>query len=385
MALMKVFSRANLSFESGDGATLYDKDGKDYIDFTAGIGVNSLGHSNKTVKKAIFAQSEKLIHASNLYQNEAQEKLAKKICELLGREMYAFFCNSGCEANECAIKLARKYGATKFENKKYEIITLSNSFHGRTMATLQATGQDKFHPDCFAPYMDGFKFYDTIDEIIENIGDKTVAVMLELVQGEGGIKPLEVESVRKLARVLRDKGLLLITDEVQCGVYRTGEFVTSQLYGVKPCIITFAKGMAGGIPIGCCMSVGDWFGTGDHGSTFGGNHLAMSVGLAVLKKLEKLKKDGDLDKTIANFTKKLDKMVAKYPNLFIKRTGLGLMQGLVLKEASNLGKIYESAMKNGVLILKSGKDTIRFLPPLNISKAEIYEGFKRLEKALEEF
>ena len=209
MALMSVFARANVSFEKGVGSVLYDKNGDDYIDFAAGIGVCSLGHANPVVTKAIKSQSKKLIHSSNLYEIPSQRALSEKIDELLGYKTYVFFCNSGAEANECAIKLARKYGS-KFESKKYEIITLQNSFHGRTMASLQATGQDKFHPDCFAPYMDGFNFYNGIDEVINHISDKTAAVMIELVQGEGGICPLDKEKVQNLAKILKEKKILLI-------------------------------------------------------------------------------------------------------------------------------------------------------------------------------
>ncbi|MBR4141738.1 MAG: aminotransferase class III-fold pyridoxal phosphate-dependent enzyme, partial [Campylobacter sp.] len=285
---------------------------------------------------------------------------------------------------EAAIKMARKYGTTKFEKKKYEILTLKNSFHGRTIATLCATGQDKFHPEIFAPYIDGFKFFDGIDEIIENIGENTVAVMIELVQGEGGIMPLDKEKVQKLAAILKEKKLLLITDEVQCGVFRTGEFVTSKIYGIEPDIITFAKGLAGGVPIGATLAKENIFSPGEHGSTFGGNFLSTTTALATLNELGKLKVTGKLDGTIKIFRKKLDKIVSDNPEIFEKRVGLGLMQGLVLKDEKNLGIIFDKALKNGLLVLKSGKNTLRFLPPLNITKAEIKEGFERLKAVLKE-
>ena len=252
------------------------------------------------------------------------------------------------------------------------------------MATLKATGQDKFHPDIFAPYIDGFKFFDDIDEIISNIDEKTVAIMIELIQGEGGIKPLEVNKVVKLAEVLKGKNLLLITDEVQCGVYRTGAFATSQIYGITPDIITFAKGLAGGVAIGACVCDKDIFAPGDHGSTFGGNFLATNTSLAVLNELENLQKSGKLARRISRFEKKLNKLVELYPEIFEKRVGLGLMQGLVLKDANNLSKIYTNALKHRVLILKSGNKTLRFLPPLNIKKSDIKEGISRLCKALDE-
>ncbi|CZE48279.1 aspartate aminotransferase family protein [Campylobacter geochelonis] len=382
--LMDTYARVDIALVKGEGAKVFDSSGKNYIDFGGGIGVSSLGYANKKLVKTIEKQAKSIIHSSNLYRILPQEELAKKMSELLGYDAYAFFCNSGAEANECAIKLARKYGAVNFDTKKYEILTLKNSFHGRTMATLKATGQDKFHPEMFAPYIDGFKFYDGIDEIIENLDEKTVAVMIELVQGEGGVKPLDVQKVQKLSQILEEKKILLITDEVQCGVFRTGEFVTSKLYGIKPDIITFAKGLAGGVPIGACLSKEQIFSYGDHGSTFGGNFLSTAAANTTLYELSKFKASGKLDKNIKRFTKYLDKMVENHHNIFVSRTGLGLMQGLVVKDSLNLDKIYKKALENGLLVLKSGSNIVRFLPPLTISKDEIKEGFKRFKETLNE-
>lgn len=382
--LMDNFARVNVALVRGEGSIVYDEAGKDYVDFGAGIGVNCLGHANEIVLEAIGTQAAQIIHGSNIYRILPQEALAQKISELLGYRSYAVFCNSGAEANEAAIKMARKYGTVNFPNKKFEILTLRNSFHGRTLATLQATGQEKFHPEIFAPYMPGFKFFDDIDEIIAHIDENSVAVMIELVQGEGGIKPLDKASVQRLAAVLKEKKLLLITDEVQCGVYRTGEFATSQIYGISPDIITFAKGLAGGVPIGACVAQQNIFAPGEHGSTFGGNFLATSTALAVLSQLQFLKASGKLDKTIKRFIKKLDGLAADYPSLIEKRVGLGLMQGLVLRDEKNLSEIFNKALQNGLLILKSGKRTLRFLPALNIKKSEIKEGFARLRKSLDE-
>ena len=382
--LMDNFARVNVALVRGEGSIVYDEAGKDYVDFGAGIGVNCLGHANEIVLEAIGTQAAQIIHGSNIYRILPQEALAQKISELLGYRSYAVFCNSGAEANEAAIKMARKYGTVNFPNKKFEILTLQNSFHGRTLATLQATGQEKFHPEIFAPYMPGFKFFDDIEEIIAHIDENSVAVMIELVQGEGGIKPLDKASVQRLAAVLKEKKLLLITDEVQCGVYRTGEFATSQIYGIRPDIITFAKGLAGGVPIGACVAQQNIFAPGEHGSTFGGNFLATSTALAVLSQLQFLKASGKLDKTIKRFIKKLDAIAADYPSLIEKRVGLGLMQGLVLRDEKNLSEIFNKALQNGLLILKSGKRTLRFLPALNIKKPEIKEGFVRLRKSLDE-
>ncbi|NLK67346.1 MAG: aspartate aminotransferase family protein [Campylobacteraceae bacterium] len=382
--LMSNYKREEIAFVKGEGARLKDSKGKNYIDFASGIGVCSLGHANKKVAKTISAQSREILHSSNIFRILPQEKLAKKMSSLLGYQTYAFFCNSGAEANECAIKLARKYGFANFKEKKYEILTLSNSFHGRTMATLQATGQEKFHPECFAPYMDGFKFFDTIDDIIENISEKTVAVMIELVQGEGGIKALDKKEVKRLAKVLKERELLLITDEIQCGVYRTGEFVASKHYGIEPDIITFAKGLGGGVPIGACLSKKDIFAAGEHGGTFGGNFLATATGLTVLDELVRLKENGKIDRNIKIFSKYLDGIVEKNPDIFEKKVGLGLMLGLKVKDAANQDKIYKACLEKGVVVLKAGSDIIRLLPPLNIKKDEIKDGFKRFKDALNE-
>ena len=378
--LMNNYSRADVGFVRGDGAILWDDDGKDYIDFASGIGVCALGHSHKGVAKIISKQAKTLLHTSNLYNIAPQTRLANKISNLLGGEYELFFANSGAEANECAIKLARKYGYSN--GKKSEIISLKNSFHGRTIATLAMTGQDKFHPDDFGPYPNGFKFYDTIDDIIANLDENTAAVIIELVQGEGGINPLDKEKVQELARVLSERDILLITDEVQCGVYRTGEFVTAKIYEIEPDIITFAKGLGNGVPIGACASKKAIFTPGDHGSTFGGGFLVTSVAKYVLNELENLKNSGKLDKKISKFEKKLDKLVKENSDIFEKRVGIGLMQGIVVKDVEFLAKIVAKALECGVLVLRSGSNTLRFLPPLNLSKKELKEGFIRLNLAI---
>ena len=378
--LMNNYSRADVGFIKGKGAVLWDKNGKDYIDFASGIGVCALGHSHKGVAKVIAKQAKTLLHTSNLYNIAPQAKLANKISNLLGGGYELFFANSGAEANECAIKLARKFGFSK--GRKSEIISLKNSFHGRTIATLAMTGQDKFHPDEFGAYPDGFKFYDSIDDIIANLNENTAAVIIELVQGEGGINPLDKDKVQNLAKILNQKDILLITDEVQCGVYRTGEFITSKLYDIVPDIITFAKGLGNGVPISACATRKSIFSPGDHGSTFGGGFLVTAVSEYVLDKLDELKNSGKLDKIIAKFEKKIDKLIEENSDIFLKRVGIGLMQGVVLKDSNLLSQIVSEALENRVLVLKSGDRTLRFLPPLNLSKKEMKEGFTRLKKAI---
>ena len=380
--VLQTYSRNYVNFKHGLNATLFDDNGRDYIDFTAGIGVVSVGHGNARLADAISEQARHLIHTSNLYLIEPQAKLAKKICELVGFEVGVFFGNSGAEANEGAIKLARKYGEKKFANKRYKVLTLEHSFHGRTITTVKATGQDSFHKSAFAPYPEGFSFTKAIADLYAAIDDETVAVMLELVQGEGGVKAFAKEEIQALAKFLKEKEILLIIDEVQSGVFRSGEFLATSLYDIEPDIITLAKGLAGGVPIGAVITKHkDIFEAGDHGSTFGGNFLATRAGIEVLDILDSYKQSGMLDEALIYFEKKLKTLCTDFPSLFESVEGLGLMRGVRCKSAEILASIIKKAFENGVLVLKAGKNTLRFLPPLTISQEEIDEGFKRLESA----
>ncbi|OCL98878.1 Acetylornithine aminotransferase [Aliarcobacter thereius] len=380
--ILPLYNRLEVGFVKGKKSILYDEKGKNYVDFASGVGVNSLGYANKKVVKTIKKQANKIVHSSNIYQIKSQEKCAKKIVELSSYDMKCFFCNSGAEANESAIKLARKYGNIKFKTPKYKIITIKNSFHGRTIATLKATAQEDKHK-YFAPYPDGFVYANDINEAINMIDDSTVAVMLELILGEGGILMQDIHQVKELEKVLKEKKLLLIIDEVQTGVYRSGNFLLSQYFGIKPDIVTLAKGLASGIPIGLMMtSLKDIFTFGDHGSTFGGNHLSTTVCSKVLNILEKYSNSGELNENIKYFNSCLQYIINKYPNIFIKKSGFGFMQGLVLKDENLLNDIINLALKNGVLVLKSGNNIIRFLPPIIITKSEITEGFQRFEDIL---
>ena len=380
--VLQTYSRNYVNFKHGLNATLFDDKGRDYIDFTAGIGVVSVGHGNVRLADAISEQARHLIHTSNLYLIEPQAKLAKKINELVGFEVGVFFGNSGAEANEGAIKLARKYGEKKFANKRYKVLTLEHSFHGRTITTVKATGQDSFHKSAFAPYPEGFSYTKAIADLYAAIDDETVAVMLELVQGEGGVKAFAKEEIQALAKFLKEKEILLIIDEVQSGVFRSGEFLATSLYDIEPDIITLAKGLAGGVPIGAVITKHkDIFEAGDHGSTFGGNFLATRAGLEVLDILDSYKQSGMLDEALIYFEKKLKTLCTDFPSLFESVEGLGLMRGVRCKSAEILASIIKKAFENGVLVLKAGKNTLRFLPPLTISQEEIDEGFKRLESA----
>jgi acetylornithine aminotransferase len=382
--ILQTYARNYTNFVKGVGSTLYDESGKDYVDFASGIGVNSVGHGNAVLTSAICEQAKRIMHISNLQVIEPQAKLAQKVVELSGYDMGIFFANSGAEANEGAIKIARKYGETKFDKKRYKVITLEHSFHGRTITTVKATGQESFHTPSFSPYPEGFSYEKSIEDVYGAIDDETVAVLIELVQGEGGVQPFEKDEIQKLAAHLKSKDILLIVDEVQTGVYRTGAFLASNLYDIEPDIITLAKGLGGGVPIGAVMTKHkDVLVAGDHGSTFGGNYLSAAAGLAVLEVLAPMHEDGTLESTVTYFADKLSKIASKYDNLFEKEVGVGLMRGLRAKSAEIQSSIIASCMNEGLVVLKAGKNTVRFLPSITITKDEINEGFKRFEKVID--
>ena len=382
--LLNTYAKSYINFVKGENSTLFTDSNEDYIDFTSGIGVASIGHGNQELSDTISNQASKLIHTSNLFVIENQATLGQKIVELSGYDMKCFFSNSGAEANECALKIARKYGQINFDKKKYKVITLDNSFHGRTITTVKATAQSKFHTPNFSPYPDGFVYAKSIEDIYEKIDDETVGVLIELIQGEGGIEPFAKEEVQKLATSLKEQGILLIVDEVQSGVYRTGEFLASRVFGITPDIITLAKGLGGGVPIGATMTnLKDIFTPGDHGSTFGGNHLCTAVANTVIEELLLHKQTGMLDAAVKYFNKQLDLLLADFSNIFTKKVGIGLMLGLRVKSQEKLDKIFLNSLMEKVLVLKSGRGTLRFLPPLVITKEEIDLGFKRLRIALE--
>lgn len=380
--VLPTYSRQNVSFTEGKNAFLRDSEGKEYIDFAAGIAVCSVGHANERLTKAICDQVSKVIHVSNLYYIQPQGECAKKIVELSGYDMKCFFGNSGAEANEGAIKIARKYGEVDGQPKRYKIITLDYSFHGRTITALKATGQESMH-NYFGPFPDGFVYAKNIDEIESLIDEHTIAVMIELVQGEGGVQPQDRAKVQALSLMLKSRDVLLMVDEVQTGIYRTGEFLASNLYGIEPDVITLAKGLGGGVPIGVVMtSKKDIFAPGDHGSTFGGNYLSTAAANEVLDILDEYKQSGELDHHLIYFEESLEKFASLHPALFLGHVGLGMMRGLRVVDGDTLSKIINAAREKGVLVLKAGRNTLRFLPPLTITKEEINEGFARLEQAM---
>lgn len=380
--VLSTYGRADIEFVRGDNATLYDTNGKDYIDFTSGIGVVSVGHANKRLSKALCEQANRLLHVSNLYYIAPQAKAAERIVQASGYDMKCFFGNSGAEANEAAIKIARKYGERDGEIKRYKIITLQHSFHGRTITTVKATGQASMH-NYFGPFPDGFVYANGVDEVADLVDGHTVAVMIELVQGEGGVEPQVQKKVQDLARFLKTKDILLIVDEVQTGVYRTGSFLASNLYEIEPDIITLAKGVGGGVPVGVVMTkLKEIFSPGDHGSTFGGNYLSCVAVCEVLDILQEYETSGELARSILYFNEMLEDFFNKHKSIFIKKVGIGMMCGLRVKNTDTLSKIINSARESGVMVLKAGRNTLRFLPVLTISKKEIDEGFMRLNRAV---
>ena len=380
--VLPTYARADVEFVSGNNAKLFDAEGKEYIDFASGIAVCSVGHANKRVNDAICKQISNITHTSNLYYIAPQARAAQKIVDASGYDMKCFFGNSGAEANEGAIKIARKFGEKDGEIKRYKVITLQHSFHGRTITTVKATGQEKMH-NYFGPYPDGFVYADDINHVASLVDEHTCAVMIELVQGEGGVQPLDKGDVQKLAKFLKEKNVLLIVDEVQTGVYRTGKFLASNYYDIEPDVVTLAKGLGGGVPIGVVMTtLKEVFGAGDHGSTFGGNFLSTTAACEVMDILNEMNDSGELQEGIKYFESELEKFYEAHKGVFTSKVGIGMMCGLRVRDADTLTKIVSNAREEGAIVLKAGRDTLRLLPALTITKEEIDEGFKALNRAV---
>lgn len=376
----------DITFTKGKNATLWDSKNKKYIDFIAGIGVNSLGHNNKTLVKAISKQAKKQIHISNYYFSDTGLSYSKKLLKELNFD-HGYFGNSGAEANEAAIKLARKYGELNGGSKRKTIITLESSFHGRTLATLTATGQNKFHPECFAPYPEGFKTIKANDfESLENAFDDTCAALfMESIQGEGGVNLIDKEWALAACEKARKAGAIVMIDEVQTGIGRTGSFLYSDSLGLNAEVVTLAKGIAGGLPMGACLFRGkakDVFKAGDHQSTFAGNPLVCAAAEVVLETVNK-------NKFLQNVTEKGDyiKNTIKAWNFpFVKDVrGKGLMIGIQIESTIKPFDIEVKCLEEGLCTTTAGNDVVRFLPPLTISKKEIDEGLEIFKKVLKTF
>ena len=383
--LMKTYKRYDISVKKSKGQYVWDEDGKKYLDFFSGISVCSFGHGNPAVISAIKKQLDLFVHCSNVYYSKPQVEVAKLLLEKSFKNGRVFLANTGAEANEGAIKIARKWGSDnplKDGTKRYEIIAFKSSFHGRTLATLAATGQEKFHIP-FKPLQQKFVFaeFNNIDSVKKLINKNTVAVMIELVQGEGGINIADKKFVKDLRKLCDDKNLLLICDEIQCGMARTGKTFAWQNYGIKPDIFTLAKAIANGLPLGAVVAdkkVAEVFNYGDHGSTFGGNPVSCAAAAATLKLITpKLLKDVT-DK--ANyFVKKLNELKKKFSCIKEVRN-LGLLVGVELDFAGK--DIVEFCIEKGLLINCTQGNILRFLPPFVITKKDIDKAIKILEDAI---
>lgn len=384
---LPVFKRYKIVLERGEGAYLYDINGKKYIDFLAGIAVNVLGHNYPPLVKAISEQAAKVIHVSNLYYTEPQANAAAKLVKLSGLDR-AFFANSGAEANEGAIKIARKF-AKKVSADKVQIITAWDSFHGRTLATLTATGQPHYH-EGFEPLPAGFDYvhFNDADELAEKISDKTCAVMLETIQGEGGVYPPKGDYLKKVRELCDKHGALLILDEIQSGMGRSGKFFAYEKYGIKPDIVTLAKGLAGGVPIGafiCTEEVARAFNPGDHGTTFGGNPLACAAANVVLDTVPDEKFLAHVEEVGKYFKEKLIDLQKKYPTQIKEIRGEGLILGAQLDKTKKSGvEIVNECMKRGAIINCTVGTVLRFIPPLIITPAQVDEVINILDAVLGE-
>ena len=377
---MQTYGRFDVDIDHGKGAALYDLSGKEYIDFTSGIGVCSIGYADPRWVEAISAQAARLAHVSNLFYTQPYAKLAKTLCTRSGMAS-AFFANSGAESNEGLIKLARKYSFDRYGKGRGTILTLKNSFHGRTISTLTATGQDVFH-NYFFPFDEGFRYAEAgdMDSLQSAAGHDVCAVLLELVQGEGGVLPMEREYVNELAELCQQRDWLLLVDEVQTGIGRTGTLFAYQQYGIQPDAVSFAKGIAGGLPMGGILaSERCWnvFTPGTHATTFGGNPICAAAAQVVLEILD--------DSLLAEVTEKGAYIRERIERMDLEclggTRGLGMMIGVEVKRPYNNKELAARLMEQGLLVLTAG-NALRLLPPLTIRREEIDKGLTILEQAL---
>ncbi|WP_295858044.1 acetylornithine/succinylornithine family transaminase [uncultured Oscillibacter sp.] len=378
--VMNTYGRSDVAIDHGKGAKLYSPEGREYIDFTSGIGVCDLGYGNEAWADAVYQQAKKVGHTSNLFYTEPCARLAEKLCKRTGMSN-VFFASGGGEANEGMIKLARKYSFDKYGKGRATIITLKNSFHGRTMATLTATGQERFH-NYFFPFVEGFRFAEanSMDSLKETAGDDTCAVMMELVQGEGGVLPLDQEYVSAVAKLCAEKDWLLLVDEVQTGVGRTGSLFAFQQYGILPDVCSFAKGIAGGLPMSGIMAnekCRNVLTPGTHATTFGANPVCGAAALVV--------QDVLTDEFLQEVQKKgaylREQIEAMDLPCFGKTRGLGLMIGIEVAEGYENGKLAAALADAGLLVLTAGPG-MRLLPPLVITKEEMDAGLAIMKKTL---
>ncbi len=382
-AVLHTYNRFPVVLDRGEGVRLYDLEGKEYLDFGAGIAVFALGYGNKAYNQALKDQIDKVIHTSNLFYNVPMVEAAEKLLKASGLSK-VFFTNSGTEAIEGAIKAARKYAWLKDQSTDHEIIAMRHSFHGRSLGALSVTGNAHYQ-EPFKPLIGGIRFADfnDLDSVKAQITEKTCAIILEPVQGEGGIYPASREFLQGLRKLCDEKDILLILDEIQCGMGRTGTMFAFQSYGVMPDIMTCAKALGCGVPVGAFVlnekTAGNSLAPGDHGTTYGGNPLACCAVSKVFDLFEEEKILEHVQETAPYLEEKLDKLVEKY-DFLTERRGKGLMQGLVVS-GRPVGEIINKAIENGLFVLSAGSDVLRFVPPLIITKADIDEMVEKLEKS----
>lgn len=384
--VLHTYNRYPIVLDHGEGVYLYDLDGKEYLDFGAGIAVNALGYSNQEHKNSIHAQAEKLLQTSNLFYNEPAMEAGEKLLKATGLDK-VFFTNSGAEAMEGAIKAARKYAYTKDGTTNHEIIAMNHSFHGRTMGALSVTGNVHYR-EAFEPLIAGIRFadYNNYNSVLDQVTDKTCAIILETVQGEGGIYPADPEFLKKIRALCDERDILLILDEIQCGMGRTGYMFAWQAYDVKPDIMTSAKALGCGVPIGAFVLnkkvAKASLVAGDHGTTYGGNPFVCAVASKVFDIFEKEHILEHVRAITPYLEKTLDAIVADYDFLETRR-GMGLMQGIVVGGGHKPIEIINQALANGLVLMSAGSDVLRFVPPLVITEQDIDEMAVRLRKSLD--
>lgn len=380
--LLHTYNRFKVVLDKGDGVSLYDIDGKEYLDFAAGIAVFALGYNDKKYNDALKAQIDKLIHTSNLFYNVPAIEAAKKIVKATGLDR-VFFTNSGTEAIEGAIKLARKYAYLKDNKTDHEIIAMEHSFHGRSLGALSVTGNEHYQ-EPFKPLIGGIKFakFNDIESVKALINEKTCAIIFEPVQGEGGIYPATEEFMKEVRRLCDEKDIVMICDEIQCGMGRTGKMFAYEHYGVKPDIVTSAKALGCGVPVGAFIAkeeVAKAMVPGDHGTTYGGNPLATAAINVVFDLFEEYKILDNVNEVSKYLEEKLDELVSKHENV-IARRGKGLMQGLVL--TTPVGEVVKKCISNGLFVISAGSNVLRMVPPLIIKKEDIDKMIDILDKSL---
>ncbi len=384
-ALLHTYNRFQIVLDHGDGVHLYDMDGKEYLDFCAGIAVFALGYNNQRYNDALKAQIDKLIHTSNYYYNVPAIEAAKKLKEVSGMDR-VFFTNSGAESIEGAIKAARKYAYLKDGTTDHEIIAMEHSFHGRTMGALSVTGNPKYR-EAFEPMIGNIRFakMNDFESVLSQVTDKTCAILFETVQGEGGIYPAKEEFMKKIKALCEEKDILLILDEIQCGMGRCGSMYAWQKYGVKPDIMTTAKALGCGVPVGAFLMTEKVaqhsLTSGDHGTTYGGNPLAAAAINVVLDLFGENHIIDNVQKTGAYLEEKLNELADKY-DVIETRRGIGMMQGLVFKVP--VGSVINKALEKGLILINAGTDIIRFVPPLVITKEDVDQMIGILTQSIDE-